>query len=387
LFLELESDEAEPIHESNFYRKLARIPVDISRSLLRECTQRLSALMPGPVVTLPGCFDHFEVIVGDGKKIKNAAKRLKPTRGYEGSLIGAKALVGLDARSGLAVAMSDSLDGMTNDVPLVPALMEQLRQILSRPILSIWDRQFDDVRTLGHLSARGGDSFVVRMKQTHTFVVESAVKTIDEQGRQVLDEIGLLGKGKAAVRVRRITLFRPGDEDDVVLLTNLLDRTQYAASDLLALYRHRWGIEQVFQQVTETFSLTHLIGSAPQAVLLQFSFCLLLYNLMQVIKVYVAEDGGVLASVVSMYYLFDDARKELEAWAYHTDGNWPRMQRDTAAMRRRLRELLKGSWDPVAYTKAADKKPRRAPPPRQRLHGGHSSVQRALAGTAKVVVK
>jgi hypothetical protein len=387
LFLELEKRKAEPVNESSFYRKLSHIPVDISRSLLREGTQRLSALMPGPAVTLAACFDDFAVIVGDGKKIKNAAKRLKPTRGYEGSLIGAKALVGLDARSGLALAMSDSLDGMTNDVPLVPALMEQLRQILPGPILSIWDRQFDDVRTLGHLSVRSGDCYVVRMKQKHTFVAESAVKTIDEQGRQVHDEIGLLGKGKAAVRVRRITLFRPGEDDDVVLLTNLLDRVRYVPADLLELYRHRWGIEQVFQQVTETFSLTHLIGSAPQAVLLQFSYCLLLYNLMQVIKVYVAEDGGVLASVVSMYYLFDDARKELEAWAYHTDGNWPRAQRDAAAMRRRLRELLKGSWDPVTYTKAADKKPRPAPRPRQRLHGGHSSVQRALEGRAKVVAK
>jgi hypothetical protein len=387
LFLELESHQAEPVNESSFYRKLAHTPVEISRSLLRECTRRLSALMPGPVVALPHCFDDFEIIVGDGKKIKNAAKRLKPTRGYEGSLIGAKALVGMDARSGLALAMSDSLDGMTNDVPLVPALMEQLRQILPRPILSIWDRQFDDVRTLGHLSARSGDCFVVRMKQTHTFVVESAVQTIDARGRRVLDEIGLLGKGKAAVRIRRITLFRPGEQDDIVLLTNLLDRARYAAADLLELYRHRWGIEQVFQQVTETFSLTHLIGSAPQAVLLQFAFCLLMYNLMQVIKAYVAEDGGVLAGLVSMYYLFDDARKELEAWAYHTDGRWPRAQRDAAAMRRRLGELLKGSWDPVAYTKAADQKPRPAPPPRQRLHGGHSSVLRALEGRAKVVAK
>lgn len=225
LFLELESRDAEPVHESNFYRKLSHTPVEVSRALLRECTRRLSALMPGPAVMLAGCFDGFEVIVGDGKKIKNAAKRLKPTRGFDGSLIGAKALVALNAHSGLAVAMSDSLDGMTNDVPLVPALMEQLRQIFSRPILSVWDRQFDDVRTLGHLSFRDGDSFVVRMKQTHTFVVESAVKTTDEQGRQVLDEIGLLGKGRAAVRIRRITLFRPGEEEDVVLLTNLLDRT------------------------------------------------------------------------------------------------------------------------------------------------------------------
>jgi hypothetical protein len=141
----------------------------------------------------------------------------------------------------------------------------------------------------------------------------------------------------------------------------------------------------MFQQVTETFSLSHLIGSGPKAVLLQFAYCLLLYNLVQRVKAYVAEDGKVPASAVSTYYLFADIRRELEAWAYHTDGTWPRATRDQAQMRRRLRELLGGSWDPVAYAKAADKKPRPPRPPPCRLHGGHSSVQRVLEGKAKVI--
>jgi hypothetical protein len=385
LFVELERRKAQPVDESNFYRKLAHTPVEVSRALLREGTARLAELMPGAVVQLPGCFDDWEVIIGDGKKIKNASKRLKPTRGYSGSLLGAKALVGVNMRSGMAIAMSDSLDGMTNDVPLVPALMEQLRQVIARPILSVWDRQFDDVRTMARLSGRPGDGFVVRMKQVHTFVPESAVETRDGQGRRVLDEIGVLGKGKAAMRLRRITLFRGDEGEDVVLLSNLLDRRRYPVADLLQLYKKRWGIEQVFQQVTETFSLSHLIGCSPKAVLLQFSFCLLLYNLMQVVKAYVAEDGGVLASVVSMYYLFNDVREELRAWAYHSDGSWPRTPRNTQAMRQRLAELLQGSWDPIAYTKAVDKRPRGKPKAKLRLHGGHSSVQRALDGTAKVV--
>lgn len=38
--------------------------------------------------------------------------------------------------------MSDSLDGLSNDVTLVPALLEQLRQIIPGPMLSIWDHQF-----------------------------------------------------------------------------------------------------------------------------------------------------------------------------------------------------------------------------------------------------
>lgn len=411
-FLELERRDAEPVDESNYYRKLARTPVGVSRALLREGSRRLKELLPegpggegaAPAHALASCFDGFEVIVGDGKKIKDAAKRLKPTRGYSGKLIGAKALVAMDARTGMAVAMSDSLDGLANDVPLVPALMDQLRQTIARPVLSVWDRQFDDVRTLGHLSSRPGDAFVVRVKQkNHTFVVESAAETADPHGRTVRDETGLLGKGKNAIRVRRVTLVRAkakvddkagtgtgtgtgGDEEDVVLLTNLLDRAAFPAADLLALYRRRWGIEQVFQQVTETFALDHLIGSAPQAVLLQFAYCLLLYDLVQLVKAYVAADGRVLASAVSTYYLFADIRKELVAWAYHGGGgDYPRDARDAGRMRERLSELLHGSWDPIAYRKASDKRPRpqRAPP--KRLHGGHSSVQRVLEGRAKVI--
>ena len=79
----------------------------------------------------------------------------------------------------------------------------------------------------------------------------------------------------------------------------------------MQLYKKRWDIEQVFQQVTETFALAHLIGSSPRAVLLQFAYCLLLYNLVQLIKTYVAADGRVLAGAVSTFYLFNDIRSEL----------------------------------------------------------------------------
>jgi len=319
LYLGLEKRRAQVVDESNFYRKLAHMPVEVSRALLSGCTRRLRELMPGEGVRLPECFDGFAVLAGDGKKIKNAARRLKPTRGYGGKLLGAKALVALDIRSGMAIAMSDSLDGMSNDVPLVPLLMPQLYEAIpDRPILSVWDRQFDDPRTLRRLSARPGDAFVVRMKQMQmSFEAQETVETRDAAGRRVVDEIGVLGQGRQAMQVRRITLFRDNaqGEENVVLLTNLLDRRQYSAASLLELYRFRWDIEEVFQQVTQTFSLSHLIGCSPRAVLLQFAFCLLLYNLMQVVKAYVADDGKVLAGVISMFYLFDDVRTELLAWA------------------------------------------------------------------------
>jgi hypothetical protein len=53
-------------------------------------------------------------------------------------------------------------------------------------------------------------------------------------------------------------------------------------------------------------------------------------------------------------------------------------------MKDRLAELLEGSWHPVAYTKASDKRPRKKTKPKPLLRGGHTSVQRLLEG--KVVL-
>lgn len=80
MFVELEQDQSQPIDESNFYRKLARTPVGLSRALLRECTGRLSELMPAgvDVAQLPDCFDDFEVFVGDGKRSRTRPSGWRP---------------------------------------------------------------------------------------------------------------------------------------------------------------------------------------------------------------------------------------------------------------------------------------------------------------------
>ena len=83
--------------------------------------------------------------------------------------------------------------------------------------------------------------------------------------------------------VRRITKhLRDGKEIGVV--TDLLDEVKYPAEAMLTTYQSRWGIETVFHQITDVFSLRHLIGTMPKAVLFQMSFCLLMYNALQVVR-------------------------------------------------------------------------------------------------------
>jgi hypothetical protein len=145
------------VDESSFYRKLAKMPVAVSRALLSEGTARLTELCAATSAAaadlLPGCFDAMEAVIVDGKKIKRCARRLKPTRGYTGALLGAKSLVAMSLRTGMALAMSDSFDGQTNDVPLVPELLPQVRAVVAGPILSPGRPA---VRRAGHPAATHG---------------------------------------------------------------------------------------------------------------------------------------------------------------------------------------------------------------------------------------
>jgi IS4 transposase len=98
-------------------------------------------------------------------------------------------------------------------------------------------------------------------------------------------EWGWLGAVKQGCRrryVRRITLERPGEEE-VALLTDLLDAELWPATDLLSVYLTRWQIENVFQAITEVFALRHLMGCTARATVFQASLCLLMYNVLQVL--------------------------------------------------------------------------------------------------------
>ena len=57
-----------------------------------------------------------------------------------------------------------------------------------------------------------------------------------------------------------------------------------------------------------------LIGGTPQACLFQFAFCLILYNLIQVIRAYVAEVQQREIEELSSEKMFDDVKRELIAW-------------------------------------------------------------------------
>lgn len=368
---------------SSAYDKLSRLPPALSEAFLAEATQRLRPLMPPTTVDpIPPSLRAFEVLLCDGKAVKRVAKRLKPLRRHKGGVLGGKGLAALHLRSGLVVALATHLDGETNDAKLVPDLTPQVRQHIAGVRLWVGDRQFCDLNQTQEFS-RDDDHFLVRYHPKVHFCADPsrpAQEGVDRRGRRYVQQWGWLGRPANQRRryVRHIRLVRPGQED-VVLVSDLLDRDRYPADDLLELYLQRWGIERVFQEITEVFALQHLIGTTPEGTLFQLSFCLLLYNLIQVVRGCVAATVQRAADTVSTELLFYDVRRQLvalyELVAVPAVVALLEPAVDAAALQGELQRLLAGVWTD-RWLKAAKK---RQPPPRKqsgRRH--HSSVFRLL---------
>jgi hypothetical protein len=336
------------------YGKLSRLPIALSRAFQAACTDRLHAVYPDEARTpLPRRLAEFQVVVLDGKAIKRVAKRLKCLRGMPGGLLGGRALVALDLARGLAVALHAHPDGDANDVRFVLDLLPEVRQRIAGPRLWMGDRGFCDLVNTARC-AEAGDHFVVRYHPKVPFYPDAARARRtrrDRHGRPYVEQWGWLGSPRNPQRryVRVITLQRPGEEE-IILVTDLLDAEQYPAEDLLDLYGMRWGIERMFQQVTEVFGLESLIGGTPEASVFQFAFCLVLYNLIQLVRAYVAVAAQRERETISTENLFDDARRELIAWNvmlepeatvayFDSEGPWTESR-----VQKRLQGLLSSVW-------------------------------------------
>jgi Transposase DDE domain len=369
------------------YGKLRRVPLSLSLGFFTEGTARLRALLPPPhrATALPASVAELAVIVGDGKTLKRVAKRLLPARGAAGKVYGGKLLVAFLPSQGVAVALVADPDGERNECRLVPQLVEQTRQVISGPCLWVLDRQFCDLVQTARCS-EDGDHFLIRYHKKVRFCpdpTQVAGVTQDAQGRRIGEDWGWLGVESNRHRrfVRRLTLTRPGAET-ISLITDLLDAGRYPAADLFAVYLARWGIERVFQQITEVFSLRRLIGSTPQATVFQAAFCLLLYNMVQILRGYVAltQSPPCLAETLSAEQIFYDVQRELTAVsvlvapamvvaAYAEDLS----QEDLS---QRLHSLLASVWTP-RWRKAINAKPR-LKVAKAKQSGAHTSMHRLL---------
>jgi hypothetical protein len=355
-FLRAEEAGELPTTIRSVYRKLGNLPIELSTGFFHEVSQRLQEIYPAQTAQndVPKSLQRFAIFIHDGKTIKDVKKRLKILRDVQGSVLGGRLVVSLQLGTKLATAMAASEDGESGETKLLPEALRQTREDCPEMKLHVADRFYFGLPQIEQCTQEK-DHFLIRLHKKRTpFFVDPAQEArtgTDRHGRKYTEDFGWLGtkSNPQQKAVRRIHLHRPGVKDELILITDLTDANKYPADDLLELYLQRWTIEKVFQQVTEVFCLDSLIGSSAKSTVFQAAFCFLLYNMIQVIRAYLAEaQEDVTVSEISSELLFVDIQRQLTAWTEMLSTAQTLQllsQRSTAAqVRHRLKQLLRNEW-------------------------------------------
>ena len=131
-----------------------------------------------------------------------------------------------------------------------------------------FDRGYNDYALFGDWTERGV-FFVTRLKDNAAYeVVESAMGPLP---RNILaDELIRFTSAKAAKDcphpLRRVVVWDPVNEREIVLLTNLL---HFGATTIAAIYKDRWMIELFFKALKQNLKVKSFVGTSQNALLIQ----------------------------------------------------------------------------------------------------------------------
>lgn len=392
--LKAEEEGELPVSLKAFYDKLKKTPVEVSLGLLRHVASRLRQIASYQHPDCPVSLRNMTCLIMDGKVIKHVCRRLKELRLSEANackLLGPRSLVVAERWSGLLHDLVVDLDGEANEVKHTGALLHQIRATLDGPFLIIGDRAFGIFKVCAQTIEQQGH-FLFRKHETTVFIEDSsqsAIESTDQFGRKVQQHFGCLTRGKSGpsrerIAVRKIVVTR--DQEPLTLITSLTDAQAYPVDNLLDSYLARWNVENLFQQITQTFQLRHLFSTQPQGMLLQLVLTLLMYNVIQIVKCILSVKAKQPLESISTTMLFRDVQEELISVTRVLTAESVSSLIETFAMaeltRRKLEELLASTWRP-SYCKANYKprdptRQRKTPPSKLRQTKPHDSVIRIL---------
>lgn len=269
------------------YEKLAGIEPGVCASLVRETSKRLGAVIEATNGALPALLPGRRLRILDGNHQPASERRLKELRGSQAGPLPGFCLVVLDPSLMQAVEIIPCEDGHAQERSLTDAILALVeagdvwvddRNFCTVPLLfGVADRDAFFI-TRHHAGLQGWRGVDRRRKvgQTDTGVAyeqEVLVWNGDPTGR--------------VLHVRRITVVldkptRDG-ETEIHILTNLPE-AEAPGLAIAELYRGRWSIERMFQELEADLCTELRTLGYPRAALFGFTVGVVAYNVLSAVK-------------------------------------------------------------------------------------------------------
>lgn len=279
-----EVGEGVEVSITSLYNKLNGINVETSSGLVRSTAKEQADIIKRLGGSCESLLSGYQVKMLDGNCIESSHHRISVLRDTKAGALPGKSLVIYDPALQMAVDVFPCEDGHTQERAL---LNEVLSTVIERDVL-VMDRNFCVRSFFLGIIERGG-SFVCR---EHKGLNWEAVKEEKQVGKidtgTVYEQwISILDNEKEPLKLRRIRLVlnsktRDG-EKEVCIITGL-PKTVADAKKIAQIYRKRWKIETMFQELeSHLHSEINTLGY-PKAALFGFCVALVGYNILAVVK-------------------------------------------------------------------------------------------------------
>lgn len=294
-----------PVSTRAFYLKLNGVEPEVAAVLVRDSARQLSPVIRKLGVRTP-LLPGYNVRILDGNHFAATEHRLLETRGETAAPLPGQALAVLDPDLRLAIDVFPCEDGHAQE----RSLLDQVLPTVRLNDLWIADRNFCTLGFLFGIARRKG-RFIIRHHASmpmekigqRKLIGESETGPVSEQKAKMLDpETG------HSMTVRCITLklkvATKDGEREIVMLTNL-PKKDADARKVAGLYRKRWTVESMFQEMTENLTCEIKTLGYPRAAVFAFCLALMAWNGMSVIHAALRNVHGeeTVEQNLSNYYL------------------------------------------------------------------------------------
>lgn len=341
--------EKEDINTSltSVYNKINGFDTQLSETLVRETAQDLKTI----VDEMQGCasplLPGYRLKLLDGNCIEPTDRRLKVLRHTGAQALPGKLLVVYEPEYQMATEIVAIEDGHAQERSAFDALLPTVEG----NDVYVMDRNFCTQQFLDDLASKDA-YYVVRHHgkmpyediNTEKKVGEIETGTVYEQWIAIKSGENLQDKRKVRrIRIKLKKVTRNGDEN-LYIITNLT-KNAADARKIASLYRHRWKIETIFQEL-ESYLESEVNGLGyPKAAIFGFSVAVVAYNLMSTIKAALRSSYGEekVENEVSGYYIAGELARTREGMELLIEPEeWEPFQRLTAAaMAKKLLTLAK----------------------------------------------
>lgn len=288
------------------YNKLDRVEPQVSAALVRDAAQQAAPVIDALGARLEPWLPGYRCRILDGNHLSATEHRIEELRTTWAAPLPGKILVVLEQERMLAEEVFPTEDGHAQERSLLDATLATVQA----KDLWIADRNFCTFKFLFGIARRLG-YFLIRQHGTVKGTLLGRRRKIGrcptgmvyEQAIRLPDpETGAAGTyRRISVKLDQPT--RDGDRE-LHLLSNVPESDADAVS-LANLYRKRWTIETVFQEITATLQCEiHTLGY-PKAALFAFCLALVAFNAVSMLKASLRTVHGetTVTETVSGYYL------------------------------------------------------------------------------------